>query len=109
MTVAQREEAAELVALARAMKALAHPARLRIVLGLRRAERCGCEFVRELGLDPSVVSRHLAQLRDAGLVAERRDGARVMYRLAWPCVLEAIRCMRQLIGRRASVGRRRSR
>lgn len=87
------ESSGALAKLARAMKALASPARLHIVLSLGRGERCGCEFARELGLDASVVSRHLAQLREVGILAERREGARVMYRLAVPCVLDAIRCM----------------
>ena len=96
------DEAAER---ARILKALGHPARMRIVDELSRGERCGCEFVPMLALDQSVVSRHLASLRNCGIVSERREGVRVVYRLAAPCILRALDCtievLRQDAARRA--------
>jgi len=77
---------------ARVLKALAHPVRLLIVDELSRADRCGCELLPLLGVDQSVVSRHLAHLRNAGILTERREGAKVMYHLACPCILQAIEC-----------------
>ena len=44
------------------------------------------------GVDQSVLSRHLAQLRAVGVITERRDGARVIFHLACPCILDALRC-----------------
>jgi len=65
-------------------RALGHPTRLRILQLLRREERCVCEILEALQLEQSNVSQHLAVLRQAGLVASRRDGMRVMYSLGNP-------------------------
>jgi ArsR family transcriptional regulator len=62
-------------------KALAHPARLRILAMLRGGELCVCQITAVLGLAASTVSAHLSELRRAGLVAERKDGRWVAYRL----------------------------
>ena len=45
-------------------------------------ERCVCEIGPELGLSQPNISQHLAVLRNARLVATRRKGIRVMYRVA---------------------------
>jgi DNA-binding transcriptional ArsR family regulator len=63
-------------------KALGHPARLRILAMLRGGELCVCQITAVLGLAASTVSAHLSELRRAGLVAERKDGRWVAYRLA---------------------------
>ena len=64
----------DLAAAVNATRALAHPARLRIVAMLRSGELCVCQVTAVLGLAPSTVSAHLKELRNAGLVTERRDG-----------------------------------
>ena len=56
------------------LKALAHPARLRILALLRDGELCVCEVAEVLGLAPSTVSEHLTDLRRTGLVQERKAG-----------------------------------
>jgi ArsR family transcriptional regulator, arsenate/arsenite/antimonite-responsive transcriptional repressor len=63
-------------------KALAHPARVRILAMLRGGELCVCQLNAVIGVAPSTISAHLAELREAGLVAERKDGRWVYYRLA---------------------------
>lgn len=63
-------------------KALSEPVRLRIVsLLLRRGELCVCDIVDALELPQSVVSRHLAYLRNNNLVETRREGVWVYYQL----------------------------
>ena len=71
-----------LLELVEVYKALAHPARLRILAMLRGGELCVCQITAVLGLATSTVSAHLSELRRAGLVAERKDGRWVAYRLA---------------------------
>ncbi len=71
-------------------KAIAHPARVHILDMLSQGELCGCEFAPILGLDASVVSRHLAQLSRSGLIASRRDGVRVMWHLSDPAILDVL-------------------
>lgn len=77
-------------------KALAHPARFQVLRALEGGERCGCELVPLLGLDPSVVSRHLAILSRAGLVASRREGVRILWRLASPDIPRILDCLANL-------------
>lgn len=68
--------------LVRIHKALAHPARVRVLAMLRRGELCVCQINAVVGLAPSTMSAHLRELKDAGLVAERKAGRWVHYRLA---------------------------
>ena len=75
---------------AKVMKALAHPSRLFIVDELSRGERCVCELTEMIGADVSTVSKHLAVLREAGLVLDERRGVQVFYRLR-PTSVEAHR------------------
>ena len=65
----------------RTLQALAGPARLRIVLLLRRRELCVCELTFVLGMEQSRVSRHMRVLREAGLAQDAREGRWVVYRL----------------------------
>lgn len=61
---------------------LGDPTRLRILALLAaRAELCVCDFTRVLKLSQPMISRHLAQLRAAALVSDRRDGVWIHYRL----------------------------
>jgi len=66
----------------RALKAMAHPARLRMLAMLTTGELCVCQITAVLELAASTVSGHLADLRAAGLVTERKEGKWVHYRLA---------------------------
>lgn len=67
---------------ARLFQALAHPIRLRILDILARQEACVCHLTAVLGQRQPYVSQQLAALRQAGLVADRREGTLIYYRLA---------------------------
>jgi DNA-binding transcriptional ArsR family regulator len=71
-----------LESLTRHHKALSHPARLRILAMLEGGELCACQIAAVLELAPSTISRHVAELRNAGLVIERKDGRWVFFALA---------------------------
>ncbi len=75
--------------LVRIHKALAHPVRMRIVAMLRGGELCVCQVNAVIALAPSTISAHLGELRDAGLIAERKRGRWVHYRLAAEDAAEA--------------------
>jgi len=63
--------------------ALAHDTRLRSLLLLHRhGELCVCELTHAVGVSQPHISRHLALLRETGLVADRRSGTWVFYRLS---------------------------
>jgi ArsR family transcriptional regulator len=65
----------------RLFKALGEETRLRIVALLSHGELCVCHLEAALKLSQPKVSRHLATLRAAGVVEDRRDGTWVYYRL----------------------------
>ena len=68
--------------LAERFKALADPARLRILsLVSERDEVCGCELVEPLGLSQPTVSHHLKVLHEAGLLERERRGRWIHYRV----------------------------
>jgi ArsR family transcriptional regulator len=64
------------------LKALAHPVRLRMLAMLRGGELCVCQMTAVLELAASTVSAHLADLKRAGLVEERKNGRWVFHSLA---------------------------
>lgn len=66
----------------RVMKALSEPGRVKILKMLEEKELCVCEITAVLGLAQPTVSKHLRVLEDAGLIASRREGSWVNYRLA---------------------------
>lgn len=75
------------------LKALAHPARLRILAVLQQDEACVCHLEAVLGMRQAYISQHLMRLRDAGLVVDRRERMNVFYALsdqAVPRLLDAI-------------------
>ena len=78
MTVAPGE------ALQKVFKTLADPTRVRILRLLEQEELIVGELMKILGMAQSRVSRHLAILREAGLLADRREGTFVAYRLVLP-------------------------
>ena len=67
-------------------KALADETRLRILNLLCRRELCVCQIVEVLEIGQSKASRHLAHLRHAGLVTDRREGLWMYYSLSDPRV-----------------------
>jgi ArsR family transcriptional regulator len=82
--------------LTRLFKALADETRVRIVALLAHGELCVCHIEAVLGQPQPTVSRHLAVLRNAGLVEMRRDGLWVLYRLAKQADADCERQLRAL-------------
>ncbi len=73
-------------------KALAHPMRIYLLDRLRERSWCVCELAAAAGLEKSVASKHLSQLKAAGLIADEKRGTLVEYRLIAPCVLDMAAC-----------------
>ena len=65
---------------------LSHPMRLRLLLALCTGEECVCDLAARFGRPQPYISQQLAELRQAELVADRREGRRIFYRLADPRV-----------------------
>ena len=65
-------------------RALADPTRLRLINLMSEREICVCYFIEVIGAPQPKISRHLAYLRRVGIVAARRDGKWMHYRLTIP-------------------------
>jgi len=63
-------------------KSIAHPTRLRVLGMLAGGELCVCQMTALLELAPSTVSQHLSVLARGGLIASRKEGKLVFYRLS---------------------------
>lgn len=72
-------------------KALAHPARIRLIKCLAENKKCVCEFSEELNIEQSNISRHLSVLRKQGIVSFWRDGLKGIYKTNYPQAFEIIR------------------
>jgi ArsR family transcriptional regulator, arsenate/arsenite/antimonite-responsive transcriptional repressor len=72
------------VALDQLFRALADPTRLRLINLMSEQEICVCYFIEVIGAPQPKISRHLAYLRGAGIVAARREGKWMHYRLTMP-------------------------
>ena len=80
----------------RALKAMSHPLRLKILCTLGGQEVSVQEIVEQVGTSQSNISQHLAILRDKGILASRRDANRVYYRVGDTRTLQLIGMMRDV-------------
>ncbi len=85
--------------LAPLLRALADPTRLRLLNLIADREICVCYLVEILRMSQPKVSRHLAYLRRAGMVASRREGKWMHYRLRTPDDEAAAAILREVLGR----------
>jgi len=78
---------------ARVLKAVAHPIRLQIVEVLRDGERCVGRIAETLGEKQAIISQQLTNMHDKGILASRREGTKVYYRLDNPNVAKVLDCV----------------
>ena len=76
--------------------ALADNTRLRLLNLMQDTEVCVCFFVEVIGTNQPKISRHLAYLRKAGIVAARRDGIWAHYRITPPNNEHAAQVLRDI-------------
>ncbi len=80
----------------RAMKAMSHPLRLKILCVLGDKEVSVQDIVDRVGTSQSNISQHLAILRDKGVLKTRKDANRVYYRVGDTRTLRLIGMMREV-------------
>ena len=80
----------------RAMKAMSHPLRLKILCVLGDQEVSVQDIVDQVGTTQSNISQHLAILRDKGVLKTRKDANKVYYRIGDARVLQLIKMMRDV-------------
>lgn len=81
---------------AQAIKAIAHPLRLKILCVLGDQEISVQDIVEQVGTSQSNISQHLAILRDKGVLATRKDANRVFYRIGDLRTLKLVGMMRDV-------------
>ena len=93
-----RNEKAKYEARALVLKALAHPTRLKLVDELAaHDEVCVCDLTEAIGSDMSTVSRHLTQLKNAGIVESQKHGKMVFYSLRVKCLTSLFGCIESVL------------
>lgn len=73
-------------------KSLSNPVRLRILEHLRVHPWSVCGLAEKMGINKSIVSKYLLQMKQAGLVDYKKRGVQVEYRLTSPCFLKLADC-----------------
>jgi ArsR family transcriptional regulator, arsenate/arsenite/antimonite-responsive transcriptional repressor len=97
---------------ARVAKALAHPSRLMTLDLLAKTEMSVTEITKAVGADQSTVSKHLAVLKEAGLIDTRKEGTTSFHRVTCACLDGFFSCLEAMVvsdiqRRQASGGRSR--
>lgn len=68
---------------------------------LAEGEKCVCELQELVGSSMPTVSRHLSQMKNAGIIEGRREGNQVYYRLLVPCIRSLFTCIDEVLQREA--------
>jgi ArsR family transcriptional regulator len=77
--------------LSRLFQALSQPSRVEILLAIGSGEVCVCHLEAVLKMRQAYISQHLMALRQAGILATRREGRFIFYRLVDPAWMDLIR------------------
>jgi DNA-binding transcriptional ArsR family regulator len=81
--------------IAETLKAVGHPVRLQIAALLEEEEMCVGDIVTTLGAKPAITSQQLNMLKDKRVLACRREGAKVFYRIANPNIIKLLHCIHE--------------
>lgn len=91
------EKKLHLEARAKVLKALAHPTRLFIIEEIEKGENNVNSLTAMIEADVSTVSKHLAVLKNAGIVVDEKRGNQVFYRLTVPCISNFFGCIETVL------------
>ncbi len=78
-------------------KVFSHPKRLELINILRDKEMSAGELGERLGLAPANLSQHLTMMRERHILASRKEGNMVYYRVANPRLLDAFDLLREIL------------
>ena len=71
----------KIISLSSLLKLVSEESRLKILCVLQKGEHCVCEMMEHVNLSQSLISHHLKDLKDAGIVTDKKRGLRVYYSL----------------------------
>lgn len=77
----KNKDSQQITALSTLLKIIAEENRLKLLCLLNQGEHCVCEILTHFELSQSLISHHLADLKEAGLIKDRKDGRKVFYSL----------------------------
>lgn len=75
------KESRTVVSLAKLLRIVAEESRLKLLCILRQGEHCVCDVMNHVKMSQSLISHHLKDLKDAGVVSDEKRGKRVYYSL----------------------------
>ena len=78
-------------------KTLADKKRLKILYALGKGEKSVSELAKQTGLRQANLSQHLAILRQKEVIASRKDGTAVYYKIAFPKMVKACNLIREVL------------
>jgi len=76
-----KSEFRKIVSLASLLKIVAEKSRLKVLCVLKQNEHCVCQIIEHVDMSQSLISHHLADLKNTGLVVDKKKGQRVYYKL----------------------------
>jgi len=76
-----KQEFIKVASLSSLLKLVAEESRLKLLCVLRQGRHCVCEIVEHFDMSQSLISHHLADLKNAGLVEDQKQGRKVFYSL----------------------------
>lgn len=92
--------------IAERLKALADPTRLKILHAVEDRELCVSDILAEVGGSQANVSKHLAKMRASGVLASRREGTSIFYRVIDPAAFTICRTVCDALEQRAATEHR---
>ena len=79
------------------LKGIAHPVRMRIVEELSRGDLCAGEIAELFHFDRTTISKHLALMKDLGILESSREGTSVRYSLRMACLAQLLYCIENVL------------
>lgn len=79
------------------LKTISDPNRMKILCVLQNGSKCVCEIVAAVGISDKLVSHHIKQLKDIGLLIESREGKFIRYALDKKAIKEYKKLFNQVI------------
>ena len=78
-------------------KAIAHPVRVAVLEFVKGGEQCVCDIAEAVGTERSNLSKHLSVMVSADVLASRKEGLKVFYRIKTPCVMKFLDCLKDCL------------
>ena len=79
------------------LKGIAHPVRLAVVEALADSEMCVCDIAEMFHFDRTTISKHLALMKNLGILEDRKEGLKVYYSLKIRCLPSMLLCIERVV------------